>query len=209
MVIVMTKIEIARNRHSIRLCEYDYSQAGAYFVTVCSWERECRFGNVEGGDIRLNRLGEIVRDEWLRTAEIRMEIELGEYVVMPNHLHGIILITDTVGAHGVRPSEVEIDRIPKESTRRTEMGQTPTGRTPCAPTMNRKPKSLGALIAGFKSSVTKRINILRDKPGGPMWQRNYYEHVIRDEADYRRIADYITHNPLRWTEDSLHPTASP
>ena len=231
---------IDHHRRSLRLREYDYSQAGAYFVTICTWDRECRFGDVVDGVMRLNDAGEIVRDEWSRTADIRKEVTSGEFVVMPNHIHGIIFIADVVrpgecmsmeyifepvGAHGVRPVAVRPDQVrpdevvtgsANESMRRTlagyppsgrnaVSGRTTSGRTPCAPTMNRTPKSLGALIAGYKSAVTKRINIIRDNPGGSVWQRNYYEHVIRDEADYQRIAEYIENNPARWAEDSLHP----
>ena len=194
--------ESDHHRRSIRLREYDYSRAGAYFVTICAWERECRFGEVVDGVMRLNGESAIVREEWLRTETVRKEIDLGEYVVMPNHIHGIVRI---VGAHGVRP----ICGHPIGVATHESIGRTTSGRTPCAPTVNRAPKSLGALIAGFKSVATRRINIMRDNPGGPLWQRNYYEHIIRDEADYQRIAEYITNNPLRWAEDSLHPTKQP
>jgi hypothetical protein len=95
---------IDHHRRSIRLREYDYSQAGAY---VCTWDRGCRFGEVVNGVMRLNNEGEIVQEEWLRTADIRKEVTLGEFVVMPNHIRGIIYITDVdnAGAHGVRPDE--------------------------------------------------------------------------------------------------------
>ncbi len=91
------------NRRSIRLTEYDYTQAGAYFVTICAWDRESLFGETSNGEMVLNGCGEIVRDEWFRSAVIRKEIILDEFIVMPNHIHGIVIITDTVGAHGVRP----------------------------------------------------------------------------------------------------------
>ncbi|MDT8398571.1 MAG: transposase [Pseudomonadales bacterium] len=92
-----------RNRRSIRLRGHDYSQAGAYFVTLCTFNRECLFGEIVDGGIRLNDGGWIVADEWAKTAEIRDEIELDSWVVMPNHLHGIVVITDPVGAHGRAP----------------------------------------------------------------------------------------------------------
>ena len=198
--------EIDHHRRSIRLREYDYSRAGAYFVTICSWERECRFGEVVDGEMRLNGEGEIIREEWLRTEIVRKEVELGEYVVMPNHVHGIVRIIDTVGAHGVRPIGGAVNELIGCASSGCNAS---SGRTPCAPTMNRAPKSLGSLVAGLKSAVTKRINIIRGNPGGPVWQRNYYEHVIRNEADYQRIAEYIENNPTRWAEDSLHPSKQP
>jgi REP element-mobilizing transposase RayT len=126
----------------------------------------------------LNEYGEIVREEWLKSSEIRSEIRLGEYVFMPNHFHAIVYIVDN------------------RDSRRDDRPVAPTGPTP---------QSIGALIAGFKSAVTKRINTIRNTPGIAVWQRNYYEHVIRNEVDYHQIAEYITDNPRRWQEDSLHP----
>jgi REP element-mobilizing transposase RayT len=136
----------------------------------------------------LNRYGEIVREEWLKSSEIRSEIRLGEYVIMPNHLHAIVYIVDHRDDRGGDgPWD---DR--------------PWGDQPVAPT-GLKPKSLGTFMAGFKSAVTKRSNAMRNTPGMSVWQRNYYEHVIRNETDYHRIAEYIADNPRCWQEDSLHP----
>ena len=172
------------HRRSIRLKGYDYSQAGAYFVTICVHDRECLFGEIVDGEMRLNDFGRIVAAEWIRSGELRSEIDIGEYVVMPNHFHGIVIITDIVGN-----------------------GDVCRGDRPVAPTTmpGPQPKSIGAMMAGFKSIVTKRINILRDTPGLPVWQRNYHEHVIRNDADYNRIAEYVANNPQRWIEDKLHP----
>jgi putative transposase len=169
------------HRHSIRLKGYDYSQAGAYFVTIVAWQRECLFGEVVNGEMQLNELGKIVRDEWEKSAEIRLEVELGAYVVMPNHFHGIVIIK-YMGA--------------------TNVGA--TGRSPLPP-RGPAPKSLGALLAGFKSSVTKRINVLRNTPGIPVWQRNYYERIIRNELEMEKIWAYIESNPARWEEDDENP----
>src|SRR3989338_4277515 len=174
------------HRRSIRLQGYDYSQAGAYFVTICAQGSECLFGGIENDVMALNGYGCVVHDEWLRTAEIRAEIQTGEFVVMPNHFHGILIIDP--GTAG--------------------MGRGTGGR---APTMERFGQpisgSLPTIIRAFKSAVTKRINEIRQLPGVPVWQRNYYEHVIRNEADYGQIAEYIADNPRRWEEDTLHPDA--
>lgn len=189
------------HRRSIRLKEYDYSQAGAYFVTICVHDRECLFGEIvemtgehqHQGECRkpgechsplremvVNDLGRIVAAEWIRSAEIRSEIELGEFVVMPNHFHGIVNITtQPVGAYGHTP----VHHMPVRSPSKT----------------------IGAMVRGFKSAVTKFVNEARNSPGVPLWQRNYYEHVIRDDADYNRIAEYVIANPQRWIEDKLHP----
>jgi len=166
------------HRRSIRLPGYDYGQATAYFVTICTQNRECVFGEVINGQVVLSEAGELAREEWLRSADIRSEIELDAFVVMPNHLHGIVVTRD-VGAHGRAP-------------------------LPLAP--HRPPRSLGSFVAGFKSAVTKRINEIRDAPGVPVWQRNYYEHVIRDEDDLDRVRRYIAENPLRWEEDPENPS---
>lgn len=187
-----------RQRRSIRLRDYDYTQAGAYFLTICTYERSSWFGYIENDAMILNEFGEIVREEWLLSADIRSEIELGDYVIMPNHLHGIVWIianedrdvgaTDPVGATGRSPLRTHAS------------APIPTGPPP---------KSIGAFVAGFKSAATKRINQIRRTPGVPVWQRNYYEHVIRKEADYQRIAEYIDQNPQRWAMDSLNPINTP
>jgi REP element-mobilizing transposase RayT len=172
-------------RRSIRLRGYDYSQPGSYFVTVCTSNRECLFGNVADGEVALNHVGRVVDEEWSYTEIIRPEVEVDEFVVMPNHLHGIITIRQpegSVGAHGRAPL--------------------PAGHA----LLQRPPRSLGSLIAGFNSAATKRINQSRHTPSQPVWQRNYYEHVIRGETDLNRIRQYIRDNPARWTEDIYNPT---
>ena len=165
-------------RSTPRLPGYDYGQAGAYFVTSCSYDRELLFGRIEDDGVLLNQYGQIVQEEWLRTAEIRREVRLDEFVVMPNHLHGIVFIDDVVPA-----------------TRRAH------GRAP----LRRGPRSLGSLIAGFKSAATKRINAARRTPRASVWQRNYYEHVMRDERDLSRVREYIVNNPLKWALDENNP----
>jgi len=166
------------HRRSIRLPEYDYSQPGGYYITILTHNRECLFGDVVDGKMVLNDAGKIVRDEWLKTAEIRTEIELDEFIVMPNHVHGIIFIVD-----GYR-----------------------RGDPPVAPTKpGPKPKSIGSIMAGFKSAVTKRINQMRNTSEFTVWQRNYWEHIIRDEHDLNRIREYIINNPLRWELDNDNP----
>jgi REP element-mobilizing transposase RayT len=165
------------HRRSIRLKGYDYSQAGAYFVTIVAWQREMLFGEIVNGESILNELGEIVHDEWERTAVVRPNVELGEYVVMPNRFHGILVFRENVGA-----------------TRRV------------APTKTTlQSGSLGAVMAQFKSIVTKRINGLQNVTGRPIWQRNYYEHIIRNESEMDRISRYIESNPSQWAEDDENP----
>jgi putative transposase len=178
-------------RRSIRLKGYDYTQPGAYFVTICAYQRDEIFGEVVNGKIQLSSLGKIVGEEWFRSAEIRKEIQLfeDEFVVMPNHGHGIVRIVETAGADGVRPN---MERA--------------HGMRPNA-VPQRTPRSLGSFIAGFKASVTSRAKHELNITG--IWQRNYHEHIIRDEMDFNNIWNYIDTNPLHWQEDQLHSCTSP
>ncbi|RWX43633.1 REP element-mobilizing transposase RayT [Candidatus Electrothrix aarhusensis] len=190
------------HRRSIRLQGYDYSRAGAYCITLCTHERECLFGEITDGEMHLNNIGRIVADEWLKTPVIRAEIELDEWVVMPNHFHGIMVITDA--------SATNRDDVKKRNTgnyRRADnrpVGRF-TGRPPVAPT-GPKPKSVGAVMAGFKSSVTGRVNTYRQSPGSEVWQRNYWDHIIRNETELDTLRQYIITNPARWEQDSLYAT---
>jgi len=194
------------HRRSIRLKGYDYTQAGAYFVTFVTHDRECLFGEVVDGVMRLNAFGEIVRDEWFRTAVVRPYVMLDpdEFVVMPNHVHGIIWITgrdDPVG----RPHD-PVGR-PHDPVGRPH---DPVGRRAASPQHDQRPRgpaagSVGAIIGQIKSIAAKRINALRGTPAGPVWGRNYYEHIIRYETSLNRIRRYIVANPSRWAEDHEHP----
>ena len=183
-------IHITQRRKSIRLKGYDYSQAGGYFVTIVTYGRECLFGEVVNGETQINPLGETIKEEWFRSTKIRKEIRLfeNEFVIMPNHIHGIVWIdTNTVGAGGVRPDE---------TAEANNAGA-------CHAPLQRKPKSLGSFIAWFNASVTRRA--AQELNSGNIWQRNYYEHIIRDQADYERIAGYILDNPINWNQDEENP----
>lgn len=169
--------EIHRRR-SVRLKTHDYTEPGAYFVTICTWKRECLFGEVRDGKVILNGLGEVVREEWLRTALARPLVTLDEFAIMPNHIHGIVSIRDE-------------------------------GKARLAPTTARfrrpLPGSLPVIVGAFKSACTNRINVMRQTPGLFLWQRNYYEHVVRTESELARVREYIAMNPARWDEDSENP----
>ena len=170
------------HRRSIRLPAYDYAQAGAYFVTMVTHQRQCLFGEIVGGQMWLAAYGQVVSEQWLRSALVRDEIELDAFIVMPNHIHGIVIRRaqpSGVGAHGCTP-------------------------LPSSPPY-RPPRSLGSLVAGFKSAATKRINEIRGMLGIPVWQRNYYERVIRDDEELNRIRQYTVDNPAHWEEDRENP----
>jgi putative transposase len=187
----MTRFDPQKHhRRSIRLKGYDYSESGAYFVTVLTWQRECLFGEITGGEMRLNEFGQIVRAEWLKTARIRPHVEIheDEFVVMPNHLHGIIWIVD--------------DRMVGATW---QVAPTQVAPTSVAPTRNKSktliPNSLGAIIGQFKTASAKRINALRQRRGIPVWQRNYYERIIRNDHELNNVWDYMDANPTNWDSD--------
>ena len=210
----MTYNPDTHHRHSIRLKDYDYSQAGAYFVTICSWQRECLFGGIVDGDMVLNDVGRVVADEWEKTPSIRSNVELDACAIMPNHFHGILFINDTVapktvGAHRRAPCWDRRDGgcyIETETNIKTRahVGAITTRAHIGAP-LRRQSGSIGSIVAGFKSATTKRINIIRANPGGPVWQKNYYERVIRDENELTRAREYIVNNPMQWELDKENP----
>jgi len=152
------------HRRSIRLKGYDYSQEGMYFVTICCQDMVCRFGKTENGEMILNNAGKMIYEEWVKSAEIRKEIEIHEHVVMPNHFHAIVEI---VGAYGIRPNNNDIR--PDDNA---DNGGVYRDKGVCHTPLRSPSKTVGALIRGFKSSVTKRL-------GFSVWQRNYWEHIIR------------------------------
>ena len=170
----------SRHRRSIRLREYDYTEVGAYFVTICTYNRECLFGEIVHGEMRLNGFGKTIEDEWLRTATIRPYIELEGGVIIPNHVHGIVSVRDE-GRGKAR-------LVPTTGT----FGRPVAG-------------SLPTIIGAFKSASTRRINEMRGTPRAPLWQRNYFEHVIRNEAELSRVRKYIALNPSRWGDDISNP----
>ena len=157
-------------RKSIRLKGYDYSKEGAYFITICTYRRELYFDNEE--------IKRIVEKEWLNTMHIRQNVILDEFVVMPNHLHGIIVIIHNVGAYCNTPLQNQF--------------KSPS-------------KTIGAIVRGFKSVATKEISKLNKTPGIPVWQRNYYKHTIRKEKELTKIRAYIQNNPLKWSLDRENP----
>ena len=185
------------HRRSIRLKGYDYSQPGAYFITLVTYQRDCLFGKVVDGKMQLSALGKIVRDEWIRSIDVRREVRLhdDEFVIMPNHLHGIAWI---VGVDGVRPNY----GVRPHGQGAFHALQPEPGAS-LAP-LRRKPRSLSSFVAGFKATVTSRAKQELNMTG--IWQRNYYDHIIRNDQDFQSIWEYIDTNLQRWQEDQLHPS---
>jgi putative transposase len=172
-------------RHSIRVKRYDYAQAGGYFVTMVTMRRECLFGEIVNREMKFNTLGRIIQECWQAIPEHFPNTDVGVFVVMPNHVHGIILIHENVGRGTIYPA----GRMPITGARRASP----------LPAQGTSPGSLGTIIGSFKSSVSRRAG--RELNSGNIWQRNYYEHIIRDERDYERIIDYISTNPIHWEDD--------
>ena len=171
------------HRRSIRIKAYDYTRPGGYFITIVTYQRNCIFGNIVNEEMQLNALGTIVDECWYAIPDHFPNIELGAYVVMPNHVHGIIVINENGMATNSSPFVGARHASPL-----------PRGV---------KPHSIGALVGSFKSAVTKRIG--RELNATGVWQRNYYEHVIRNHEDWDRIHRYIESNPSMWAEDEENP----
>mgnify|MGYP000870760424 CR=1 FL=1 len=186
------------HRRSIRLKGYDYTQPGTYFITMNTHLREWLFGRIVDGVMRLNALGEIALEEWHKTAELRPYVTLDEFCIMPNHVHGIIMINDDSPMGGARSAPTIAPTARDIAPRTGDQPSLGTGAARCAPTVAPTAHSLAAIVRAYKSAVTKRINEIDNTPGMPIWQRNYYEHIVRNEADLTRIREYIRNNPLRW-----------
>jgi putative transposase len=201
----MTKFDPQKHhRRSIRLKNYDYSQEGAYYVTMVAWHREFLFGEIVNKEMRLSPYGEIVQKWWEEIPVHFSNVETGAFVIMPNHVHGIIFIIDECRgtasySQGIPVPEDDGENIisqNKETVDVIQGGETPPLRTP----------TLGQIIAYFKYQTTKEMNRI-DNTGTvtKFWQRNYYEHIIRDEKDLQNKTDYIEANPLLWDEDDENP----
>ena len=205
------------HRRTVRLPDFDYSQAGAYFVTICAFQHRKIFGTLAGEEIQLSDIGSIILEEWEKTPMIRPNIELGAYVIMPNHFHAIVHIVDNddltkeyiqennyvndpaVGAYSHTP-------LPDQSPHPMDGTFNPIHvPLPVINIIHKKLRSpsgtIGSVVRGFKASVTTRVNTQRNTSGLPIWQRGYYEHIIRTEHAYTQIEGYILENPLRWGDD--------
>ena len=190
------------HRHSIRLKGYDYSQSGLYFVTICVQKHECLLGEITNGEMILNEYGKIVNDEWQYLQTKYPHIVLCEYVIMPNHFHGIVAITDAipVGAGSARP-QIRPNNFHCENNGNNDvvvgdlgdLGDLGAGKPrPYVP-------MLGNIIGYFKYQTTKKINL-----PVKLWQRNFHEHIIRNEKSHQYIANYIVNNPAKWDNDKYY-----
>ena len=198
-------------RKSIRLSGYDYSQADAYFVTIVAWQRVCLFGEIVDGEMKLSPYGEIVPKWWNEIPKHFPNVEISAFVIMPNHIHGIIILADSRGAVSAPSNEPDFNSLSSTQTqgigisenqaRKQDMTLKQGGETPPL----QRP-TLGQVVAYFKYQSTKEMNLL-DGSGvvTKFWQRNYYEHIIRNEREMDRIWRYIEANPSAWEEDEENP----
>jgi REP element-mobilizing transposase RayT len=227
------------HRRSIRLKGYDYSQAGAYFITICTHNRECLFGTIENGEMMLNDGGNIAEECWLEIPKHFPNVVLHEYIVMPNHVHGIIELVgaknispdntnqhspgDTgahqhspgntgahqhspgnAGAHQHSPGDTGAHQHSPGNAGAHQHSPGDTGAKDFSPL--RIPfvspsRTIGSIIRGYKIGVTKWFRANTDIE--TVWQRNYHEHIIRNEQSYQTISDYIINNPRRWNDDKF------
>ncbi len=145
-------------RRSIRLPEYDYREPGAYFITAVAHGRAALFGEIAGGETRLNEFGKIVEEAWTDLPKHYLGIQCDQFVVMPNHVHGIIVLGEAIVGAGFKPAPTRRHALPE-------------------------------IVRALKTFSARRINNLRHTPGAPVWQRNYYEHVIRNDGELLRVRE--------------------
>ena len=224
-----------QHRRSIRLRGYDYTQAGAYFVTIVIQDRACMFGEVVDGHMRLNDAGRMVANEWGALCSRFINIDLDAFIVMPNHIHGVIVIAGTIGPDGstAGASLVGAQFTTGAETTGATVGaalvgaQSPTGdivdivgaplvgaqstrAIGASRATTRVAPTLGKIVGAFKSSTTVAYTRGFKTQGwspfrGRLWQRNYFEHIVRNEESLHRIRQYIAGNPAHWTDDPENP----
>lgn len=175
-------------RKSPRLRGFDYASNAAFFVTVCTYGRQHLFGEIMNGEMVLNEAGNIVYWEWYRSEEIRREVTLDAFVIMPNHIHGIVIIQQPAA----NPIAEDVGTSDRSSLRGRQYGSAAGGTGK---------RTLSAMMAGFKSSATTRINQLRQTPGIAVWQDRYHDRIIRGERELQAIRTYIECNPANWAAD--------
>jgi putative transposase len=173
-------------RRTMRLRGYDYTGAGAYFVTICTFGKACILGHIRDDQMVPSEYGSIVLAAWDDIPNHVAHVDLDAFALMPNHLHAITVIADS-------PSIAASPRSAGTST-------TPRGAAS---------GSLGAIVGSFKAATTRRINALRGSPGATIWQRDFYDHIVRDERSLDRIRHYIGANPSRWAQDDENPANRP
>ncbi len=184
------KHEASRHRRSIRLRGYDYSRPGAYFITICTYNRACLFGEIADDEMVLNEAGRIAEKCWHEIPSHFPHVRLDTFIIMPNHIHAIVILAEQpvdgtdVGAKNFSPLR------PHATAVRRSSGTSQT---------------IGSIVRGFKIGVTKWMRQHTDVYN--VWQRNYWEHIVRDEQELHRMRRYIIDNPAKWATDRENPVA--
>ena len=200
------------HRKSIRLKGYDYSQAGAYFITICCKDMKCFFGKIENGEMIMSEFGEIAFDEWIKLSERFANFELDVFQIMPNHMHGILVLAETATMQkkpGIENNipDINDDSVDAEKENSYKIIDHQEMLYPA-------PTSMGDMIGAYKSIVANECLKLwksRWTEAGPapiigkLWHRNLYEHIIRNEHSYQNISNYIINNPKNWKDDKFFP----
>jgi REP element-mobilizing transposase RayT len=185
----MAKFQNKYRNESARAPWWNYANDGAYFITICTAERKWLFGEISNNEMNLSPIGEMVYQEWNVSFDMRAELFCDTFVIMPNHIHAILRIDNNiVGTHGI------------VRTHGRASLQTPPKNTGVA---YRSPKSISSFMAGFKSAATKRINEYRISPKMSVWQTRFHDHIIRNDAEYQRIYNYIETNIQNWEKDTF------
>jgi putative transposase len=190
------------HRRSIRLKGYDYTSVGSYFITICTFQRECLFGTISNGEMQLNQYGKIVHSHWQNLPKYHPRLELDEFVIMPNHIHGILFLIDNDDISRDHYNSVGAGLADDFALENQNLSTKP------APTNNFETENnhgIPEIIRGFKTFSARRVNQIRHTSGIFVWQRNYYDHIIRDETSLQKIRQYIQTNPRLWQVDQLHP----
>lgn len=214
------------HRRSIRLKGYDYSQAGAYFITICCEHRICRFGKIDVGagftpaQMILNEFGNIAYNEWAKLAERYKNFELDVFQIMPNHMHGIIVLKNVVGAGCTPAPNINNNTAPMNENGQPQSGQPQLGLQwqilgdDNRAGVNPAP-TIGDIVGAYKSLVANgcleiyisnylAAGVNPAPTMGKLWQRNYYENIIRNEQSYQNISEYIINNPAKWGDDKFY-----
>ena len=199
-------------RRSIRLKDYDYSMPGAYFVTVCAYNKQMLFGEINNERVDLSGVGKIVEACWLSLPDHFDYVILDEFVIMPNHFHRIVFISGSTarvnGVVGARHASPEGDPAGTRDVAPTVATGCEVARCKgdaCVAPTGPRPRSLAALIGSFKAAATKQVHDTGHCLGSPVWQRNYYEHIVRNDDALTRIRGYVLTNALRWELDCENP----
>jgi putative transposase len=188
---------------SARLQDWDYSSEGAYFITICTRDRAHLFGDIENGIMALSNVGVVANLMWFEIKNHAKSIELGEFIVTPNHIHGILIINDMKVANDTNEIANDIDDV--ETRHALSLHHAPITRPNIGSSrfQNQGKNSVSSIIGSYKSAVTKHANRLGFEFG---WQERFHDHIIRNAESFETIQNYIANNPLKWKEDKFFLT---